>query len=143
MKTLKELAEKLLDLAELASQGKADAAQAEVLCRATDTLIKLTRLEMDFQFQVRNGNALKLPWIEAPEADEPRRPARALKPEVTALPEADKMPESARIAQLRGEMEECTRQLSDKSLSDKERDDWLKKRQFAADRINFLERTKR
>lgn len=142
MKTSSELAAALLKMAGDAAEGKADPAQAEVLCHATDTLIKLARLEMDFQFQARNGNFIKLPWIEVPEP-EPKRAAKAQKAEVTDEPEAGKTQESARLTQLRAELEECTRQLSDEDLTEKERDEWLKKRQFAVDRINFLEKTKR
>ncbi len=47
MKSVRDLANALLRMAALASEGKADVGQCAALCQSTDTLIRLARLEMD------------------------------------------------------------------------------------------------
>lgn len=47
MKTLNELAELLSRQIEKAAAGQADTKQADIVCRTTDSLIKLARLQLD------------------------------------------------------------------------------------------------
>lgn len=60
IKTTNDLAAALLAAAGKAAEGVVDVPQADTLCKCTDTLIKLARLQME----ARGGNATGVRWLE-------------------------------------------------------------------------------
>jgi hypothetical protein len=92
MKTTADIADALLRAAGLASEGKADVAQAEVLCKCTDTLIKLARLQLESS----GGKAGSVKWLN------------------------DGEPDADRVSALRSEQAVLMRELDKPTLSDGE-----------------------
>lgn len=69
MTTTKELADALLKIAGQAADGSADIHQAATLCKCTDTLIKLARL----QIEVSDGRIGNVHWLKNSDVDPDRR----------------------------------------------------------------------
>lgn len=122
---------------EAASGGQVLSYQADALCKCTDALIRLTRLQMDIQFQIANGQRYDLPWlgntIELPPAPKAIAAPPSAKPEVAARKE------STRLQQLRNQLGEYDAKL-DGELSESERTALESKRKFTADRIAHFEK---
>ena len=71
MRTTADLFEALLTLAGEARDQTAEATQGDLLCKATDSLIKLTKLQLDAA--AVSGTKAQIGWLGLPALSEPDR----------------------------------------------------------------------
>lgn len=130
MKTVKELANALLEAAGKASRGEADTEQVSVLCQCADSLIRLAKLQLEMRDDVTN----RISWLSDVAVG-------AALTEIKIAEPASSVPVPQRIQQIQAEIDRAQKELDNPKTGQTMRRILQDKIQGHMDKLKFLNKT--